>query len=377
MVTRAAQDVLIVGAGIAGMSLGVALKRAGIDCEIAEIRPELSEPGTGISLQGPALRALKTIGIVDPCIARGFGYSHFKTCDAAGTVTGTVELPRLLGPDYPATVGIMRQAVHDVLAGELARLGVPIRLGTSVETLAQDDRGVEVTFTDGTRRRFDLVVGADGASSRVRDLAFGAQHRPHYTGQMNWRATVSRPAEVQGRYSYFGPTNKSGFNPVSESTMYIYIVQNVPERPRWDDAELPQMMRGLLAEFGGALGRAREEVRTPGQIICRPITSLILPPPWHRGRIVVIGDAAHATTPHLASGASLAIEDAIVLARLLAAEITLAGALEEFTQLRYERCRMIVENSELLGEWEKNPSAPNADTINVIARSYRALAEPV
>src|SRR5262249_60489734 len=102
----------------------------------------------------------------------------------------------------------------------------------------------------------------------------------------------------------------------------IFIVQNVPWRPRWDDAELPQMMRGLLAEFGGALGRAREEVRTPGQIICRPITSLILPPPWHRGRIVVIGDAAHATTPHLASGARLAVEDAIVLARLLPAQVT-------------------------------------------------------
>ena len=241
----------------------------------------------------------------------------------------------------------------------------------------QDDRGVETTFTDGARRRFDLVVGADGASSRVRDLAFGAEHRPHYTGQMNWRATVRRPPEVQGRYSYFGPTNKSGFNPVSDTTMYIYIVQNVPVRPRWDDAELPQMMRGLLAEFGGALGRAREEVRDPGQIICRPITSLILPPPWHRGRIVLIGDAAHATTPHLASGASLAIEDAIVLARLLAARPILADALDEFTSARHERCRMIVENSELLGEWEKNPSAPNADTINVIARSYRALAQPV
>src|SRR5262249_52961496 len=128
---------------------------------------------------------------------------------------------------------------------------------------------------------------------------------------------------------------------------------------------------------GGALGRAREEVRTPGQIICRPITSLILPPPWHRGRIVVIGDAAHATTPHLASGASLAIEDAIVLARLLAADITLADALEEFTQWRNERCRRMGENGELLGVWEKNPSAPNADTINVTARSYGAPAEPV
>src|SRR5690348_4743489 len=150
---RAADNVLIVGAGMCGMSLGVALSRAGIACEIVEIRPQLTEPGTGISLQGPALRALQSVGVLDGCIARGFGYSHFKACDAAGNVTGTVDLPRLLGADYPATIGIMRQAVHEVLAGELARLGVPVRLGMSVETLAQDDRGVEATLTDGARRR--------------------------------------------------------------------------------------------------------------------------------------------------------------------------------------------------------------------------------
>jgi 2-polyprenyl-6-methoxyphenol hydroxylase-like FAD-dependent oxidoreductase len=159
--------------------------------------------------------------------------------------------------------------------------------------------------------------------------------------------------------------------------MYIYIVQNVPERPRWADAELPAMMRGLLAEFGGALGRARDEVVTPEQIICRPIFSLILPPPWHRGRIIVIGDAAHTATPHLASGASIGIEDSVVLARLLQSDTPLDTVLTDFTARRYERCRMIVDNSELLGEWEKNPRAPNADTVGVVARSYQALAQPV
>jgi 2-polyprenyl-6-methoxyphenol hydroxylase-like FAD-dependent oxidoreductase len=102
------ENVLIVGAGMCGMSLGVALRRAGINCEIVEIRPKLTEPGTGISLQGPALRALQTVGVLDHCISRGFGYSYFKACDAMGNVTGTVDLPLLLGPNYPATIGILR-----------------------------------------------------------------------------------------------------------------------------------------------------------------------------------------------------------------------------------------------------------------------------
>ena len=315
--------------------------------------------------------------MLDRCIARGFGYSHFKACDAAGNVTGTVDLPRLLGPNYPATIGILRQSVHEVLADELSRLGVPIRLGTTVKTLTQDDQGVTVEFTSGASGRYDLVVGADGMNSMIRDIASGPQHRPHYTGQMIWRATVSRPPDVQCRHSYFGPTNKSGFNPISDSQMYIYTVQNMPKRPHWDDAELPAILRGLLAEFDGALGRAREEICAPEQITCRPVFSLVLPPPWNHRRVIVIGDAAHTTTPHLASGASIAIEDSIVLARLLQSNEPLSAVLENFTQRRYERCRMIVENSELLGEWEKNPGAPTEDTVGVIARSYQALAQPV
>jgi len=267
--------------------------------------------------------------------------------------------------------------VHEVLANELSKLGVPIRLSTTVDTLTPDDQGVTVQFTNGETARYDLVVGADGMNSLIRDIAFGPEHKPRYTGQMVWRATVSRPRDVECRHSYFGPTNKSGFNPISDSQMYIYAVQNVPERPRWNDAELPAILRALLAEFGGVLGRAREEIQTAEQITCRPVFSMMLKSPWHRGRIIVIGDAAHTTTPHLASGASIAIEDSVVLARLFQSKRSLNTLLDDFMHQRYERCRMIVANSELLGEWEKKPGMPNEDTVGVIAASYQALAKPV
>lgn len=373
----AAKSVLIVGGGMSGMTLGTGLKRAGIDCEIVEIRPEWAEPSTGISLQGPALRALRTVGLLDRCIERGFGYSQFKACDANGNVTGTVELPSLLGPGYPATIGIMRYAVHSVLAEELAAQKVPVRLGLSVETLTQDDNGVDVTFTDGAPGRYDLVVGTDGANSRVRELLFGPKHQPYYTGQVNWRATVSRPPDVLCRHSYFGPTNKSGFNPISQTEMYVYILQNIPEKPRWEPEEWPGIIRGLLAEFGGALGRARDEIVDPDQLICRPVTSLMMPPPWYRGRVIIIGDAAHTTTPQLASGASIAIEDSILLTMLLQSDQPIAAVLENFMRRRYERCRMIVKNSEQLGEWEKNPNAPDIDVVGTVDRSYKALAQPI
>src|SRR6516225_2331930 len=101
-----------------------------------------------------------------------------------------------------------------------------------------------------------------------------------------------------------GPLTNQASTPFQIVRCISTPVQNVPERPHWNDAELPTILRDLLAEFGGALGRAREEILTPEQITCRPVFSMILPPPWYSGRIIVIGDAAHTTTPHLASGGS-------------------------------------------------------------------------
>jgi len=116
-------------------------------------------------------------------------------------------------------------------------------------------------------------------------------------------------------------------------------------------------------------------VRDPEHIICRPVFSMIMPPPWYRGRVLLIGDAAHTTTPQLASGASIAIEDAVVLARHLSSEAPLEMALAAFMQARYERCRMVVENSEQLGEWEKRPGTADHLVPGLVAESYRALAQ--
>jgi 2-polyprenyl-6-methoxyphenol hydroxylase-like FAD-dependent oxidoreductase len=373
----AARNILIVGGGIAGMTLAIALRRAAIACEVVEITPHWTVPGVGISLQGATLRALGTLGLLEPCVSQGFGYSHFLACDAQGNVTGTVDLPRLNGPDSPATIGIMRQILHDVLKDAMARTDVPVRLGVTIASLRQDGNGVSVAFTDGTHRRYDLVVGADGAFSKVRELVFGPDASPHYTGQAVWRITVARPPKVTARHSFFGRRNKSGFNPVSQSQMYIYIVQNLPEFVRLSDAELPRIMHEQLADFGGLLGVARDSVRDVGDIVYRPVHSHILPPPWYRGRVVLIGDAAHTTTPHLASGAGIAVEDSVVLAQELAAASDLSAALAKFMHRRYARCRLIVENSHTLGEWEKDPAAPGADPIALIAASYKALAEPI
>jgi 2-polyprenyl-6-methoxyphenol hydroxylase-like FAD-dependent oxidoreductase len=185
-----------------------------------------------------------------------------------------------------------------------------------------------------------------------------------------------RPPEVAGRCSYFGPRNKAGFNPVSDKQMYIYLVQNLPAFVRISDAELPAVMREQLADFGGIIGALRDTIVNPNDIVYRPVNSSLLPPPWHKGRAILIGDAAHATTPHMAAGAGIAVEDSIVLAELLQSEPSVSSALEKFMTRRFERCRLVVENSYMLGEWEKVPDMPGADPAGVLDRSLKALAQP-
>jgi 2-polyprenyl-6-methoxyphenol hydroxylase-like FAD-dependent oxidoreductase len=370
------RNALVVGGGLAGQTLATALTRAGIRAEVIELHRRWNVLGVGISVQGPTLRALRSIGLLDFCLKDGFGYSELTNCDQNGKVLSVVDLPRMLGPDYPSCVGIMRPVLHDVLFEAMQEAKVPVRMGVTLKSLHQSDDGVDVTFSDGSTGRYDVVVGADGAHSKLREELFGTAHRPQYTGQAVWRAMVPRPSNVKGRHSYYGPRHKSGFNPVSQTEMYIYLVENVTGNPRVEPEEWPTRMRALLEDFGGHIGEVRATITDPSRIVYRPVESLIMPKPWHQGRVVLIGDAVHTAPPQLASGAAIAIEDAIVLAEMLGRDGKLSDILDRFVERRFERCRLVVDNSYQLGEWEKNPGAAGADPAALQAASYTALAQP-
>ncbi|MGH7034899.1 MAG: FAD-dependent oxidoreductase [Stellaceae bacterium] len=377
MTTRAISRVLVVGGGLAGMTLATALARARIGVDLVEIQPRWQILGVGISVQGPTLRALRTIGLLEACIEAGFGYGQVVNCDQGGKVFGVVDLPRLLGSDYPSCVGMMRPALHDVLFAAMKSACVEPRLGLTIEALGETPDAIEARFSDGTRASYDLVVGADGAYSKVRRLLFGDRFAPRYTGQAVWRAMTPRPAAVTARTAYYGPRHKAGFNPVSRGEMYVYLVQNVSGDPRLEPERWPAVMRELLSDFGGLMGEVRDTITDPARIVYRPVESLLLPQPWHCGRAVLIGDAVHVAPPQLASGAAIAIEDAIVLAEMLGGEDPLGKILESFVARRYDRCRLVVENSYQLGEWEKNPRLPDADPVRLQSESFAALAKPI
>jgi 2-polyprenyl-6-methoxyphenol hydroxylase-like FAD-dependent oxidoreductase len=369
--------VLIVGGGIGGTTLAIQLQRHGIRAEIVEKEPVWGVSGTGITLMGPALRALHALGLLDDCLPEGYGVSEMKLFTAAGDLIEAVPLPSLLGAGYPSLGGMMRPTLHRVLSEAALAEGATVRTGVTVASFEQDEEGVDLKLSDGTRERYELVVGADGLRSQIRTQLLGADApEPHFLGEVVWRALLERPAAVTGLFQFYGPRHKTGFTPLTPERMYMFLVEP-SEREIPEPAARPALMRELLEDFGGIVAEVRETIQEPDQVDARPLDSLLLPPPWYRGRVVLIGDAAHATTPQLAMGAALALEDAIVLGEELADKADVGAALKEFIERRYERCRMVVENSVQLAEWEKNAAEHGQDAARLQGESIAALAAPI
>jgi 2-polyprenyl-6-methoxyphenol hydroxylase-like FAD-dependent oxidoreductase len=363
------------------MSLAVALRDSDIRVDIVEANAQWTALGMGISLTGPTCRALRSLELLDRCVAAGFGVTRIGRIEPdAFEVTYSGEAPRLAGAAYPASLGIMRPAFHRILVEASRDAGANVRLGVSVARLEQTPKSVHVTFTDGSIESYDLVVGADGINSVVRQLVWGAGIAPLFTGQSVWRITVPRQPEVEAIVTVQGGRNANiGFNPVSAEQMYVFIVQNTPEKVRLPDepSVSAALARQQLEGYGGLVARAREQITKDSQVVMRPIEVILVPPAWYRGRVLLIGDAAHATTPHTASGAGLAIEDAVVLGELLRAATPLDQMLEDFMVRRYERCRLVVENSVQVGEWQKHPERSVTNPAQLLQELRELLAQPI
>ncbi len=368
---------LIVGGGVAGMSCAIQMRKAGIIVDLIDIDPHWRVYGAGITITGPTLRALQTIGVLNRVIAAGATWNGAKVHDKAGTLLDELVTPPL-SPDLPATAGIMRPLLHNILSAKTLELHTNVRLGITVAQLSVRGAQVAVTLSDGTHANYDLVVAADGIFSRMRGLVFPGAAEPVTTGQVIYRLIAERPPGFDRTHFYMGEDHKVGFNPVSATHMYMFVLHPAAADPWIDPRDQPQKLHDAMEGFGGLVPQIRATVRTSNahSINYRPLEVLLHPSPWYRGNVVLIGDAAHATTPHLASGAGMAIEDGIVLVEEIGAQPDLAHALERFMARRFARCRLVVENSVKLGQIEMNHGAP-AEHSRLMSEALAALRQPI
>ncbi|MFC5460579.1 FAD-dependent oxidoreductase [Massilia niabensis] len=375
--TSKANKILIIGGGFSGMAAAIELRRQGVDVEVVEVDPDWRSYGAGISLGGATLRAFRRLGVLDAFIAQGAATDNVEIFIPTGVKVATLPTPRLAGPDVPGNGGIMRPVLARILAEATRAAGATVRLGCTFTHIEQDSDGVDVTFSDGSCGRYDLVIGADGLYSKVRETVFPDAPKPRYTGQGVWRAVLPRPEAVTGTMMWVGQKVKTGLNPVSRDEMYLFVTEDRAENTYVAPADFLAKLKGLLAGFPAPMmQQVAQQLDEGSQIIYRPLESLLMPRPWYQGRVVLVGDSVHATTPHMAAGACIGIEDAIVLAEEVGKGVTVAEALASYQERRWERCRMVVENSGRLGEIEI-AGGDKEEHGKIMRETLMALAGPI
>jgi len=380
MPEAAVQRVLVVGGGIAGGVLSLGLAQKGVEVVLVDLRDGLGGVGHGITLQGNALKAFQAVGIYDRLAERGFAFSHLRMKSPDGHVIMEIPTPPMGGPDLPGTMGALRGDLADILADEVVKAGVDVRLGTTVTHIEDHgdgaDPGVTVTLSDGSTETVDLLVGADGIRSKVRGM-IGIEDQPKPVGMGIWRTVARRPAEMDCSELYFGgPKYKAGYTPISEDLCYAFLLEENLDRSFVGEgargAELKERGQG----YGGIWGQVRDSLADDAIVNYQWIEAICVDSPWFRGRTIIIGDAAHACPPLIAQGAAMCAEDAVILAEMLTSGSSVDEVLPAFMERRFPRVKMVLDNSLTLAEWEIHPETPGADPGRIMGQTLGALVAP-
>jgi 2-polyprenyl-6-methoxyphenol hydroxylase-like FAD-dependent oxidoreductase len=325
--------VIVVGGGIGGLSTAIALDRTGHDVVVLERAPSIDPVGAGISLFANALRGLARLGVHDDVAALG---SRGRR-GAVRTWDGR-QISTLSSDVVEGTIAIHRADLQAVLG----RAAADLRLGAEVTSVADDADAVAALLADGTAVEGDLLVGADGLSSVVRRAV--ADARPRFAGYTAWRGICRVPVETGLLSESWGVGERFGLLDIGRSRTYWFATKNAPEgepdEPAGRKAEILRRFVGWhepIAEVAAATDEA-DILRTDVYYL-EPLER------WTRGRVALLGDAAHATTPGIGQGAAQAIEDAVVLADQLAAGRDPQAALASYEAIRRPRAELVLKLS--------------------------------
>lgn len=351
----AISSALVIGSGTAGTAAAILLAEAGVAVDLAEIKAEVTALGSGITLQGNALLVLKRLGVIDECIELGqtMDRLEMRAPDPAASLIMAVDNIPFGGPTVPTTLGMYRPDLARILVERAEKVGVRTRFSLTATELRQDDDGVDVHFSDGSDGRYDLVVGADGVRSWTRRL-LEIPLETRALGMGAFRMFAPRPADVdQAQLFVGGPCYIAGMTPSSADTGYWYLVEEARDRSGQTPEEMLADFVELSRAYHGPWDQVRDAFTDTDKIHYTWFEQHLLDAPWHRGRVVLIGDAVHVCPPTIAQGAAMAFEDALVLGELLTERDRLDDELwAAFTDRRFERVKTVVDASMQMAEWE-------------------------
>ena len=373
----AVDRVLVVGAGAAGTATAILLAERGVSVDLVDVRDDVIGHGSGITLQGNALRVLSSLGVWDDVLADGFAFTTLgiRAPDPQGTLLVELDEIRTGGPSLPSTLGMNRPALARILVERAASVGVKVRFSTSYTAIEQDGNGAVVAFADGSSDRYDVVVGADGIRSATRHH-LGITTEPEPTGMGIWRIFGPRPdSVVRTDLVYGGPCHIAGYCPTGDNTLYAYLVEDVQDRSGLSPEQALAVVRELASGYHGPWDDIRDGLNDPDQVNYTRFETHLVDGPWNRGRVVLIGDAVHTCPPTMAQGAALALEDAAVLAELLLERDAVDDDLwTAFTARRLQRVRTVVDASVQIGRWQL--AHAQGDVPGLMASVSAMLAVP-
>jgi len=373
--------VVVAGAGIGGLTLAAALLRRGVDVVVLERVPEVRPVGAGIVLAVNATRALERVGLAEAIRAAGSELRQSEIRDRDGQVIQSVRLSEVFADTSLPTLAFHRAELHDAL---LAAAGDTVRLGCEVTEVGESQGRAFARLKGGTVEEGDLVVGADGLHSKVREALVGETPLV-YSGQTSWRG-ITPPVDLVAEgtsIESWGPGRRFGMVALSGRRVYWFAVADAPaggvDQAEALGAELQRAYEGWHAPIRRVLDA------TPVEAILRTdIHDRDPVPSWSRGRLTLLGDAAHPMTPNLGQGACQAVEDAVALADALEGAPSIEEALRAYEARRVPRTRRFVLESRRFGSvshwrhpltrWARN-SLLRAIPPRVVAARFREMLD--
>jgi len=342
----------IIGAGIGGLTTAVALQKAGIDYEIFEAAPELKPVGAGIVMASNAMQVFQRLGIADQIMSAGFEIANALSVDQRFKVINSLAVKDKVTPKFGiGSYAIHRWALQRVLLEQLD--SSKIKLNKRLNGLTQLNNSVSLVFDDGSQTYSDFVVGADGIRSTVRKFAI-REIPLRYSGQTCWRgvATVQLPEPLQyNSYEIWGDKRglRLGFTPINDTEVYYFTTFFAKANGMDEPTTKKLKLKKIYSTFGEMAVRLIEA--TPEhQIIRSDISDFVPIKKWWNDKVVLIGDAAHATTPNLGQGGCQAVEDAYVLAKMVQEKKSLEEAFHSYQSIRFKKATHVVNTSWKLGQ---------------------------
>jgi FAD-dependent urate hydroxylase len=367
--------ILIVGAGLAGLSLARALDEAGFAPQVIEREAGWGVAGTGMYLPANGVRALRTLGLEGAVAARGTQISRQRLLDHRGHLLAEIDLDRLWG-DVGPCLALPRTELHQIL-----REGVPVQLGRTIRSLEHLDGPVQVGFDDGSGGDYDLVVGADGLRSSVRRLAVDPRP-PVPVGQHSWRFLAARPPEVTTWTVMLGRGSSFLTVPVGPGLVYCYADVTADTADGGErDGDPVGRLRERFAGFADPVPGLLDQLEDPARVHVASIEQ-VAEERWGRGAVVLVGDAAHGMSPNMAQGAALAFEDALVLAGCLRDATTVTNAVAAFVARRNRRTGWVRAQTHRRDRTRNLPPVLRDLTLRAFGRrifrsNHRPLREPI